>query len=123
TMKAPREKFDIETTGTIYIDQVDLAGGDTVEQPRVAENDSTAEMKRPSMPKELDVDLDQLSGSGSGPEIAMQTTSRATCSRTAPPKCRASTWTWASRCRRMTAIRLTAAPSPAATSACPSSSR
>ena len=24
TMKAPREKFDIETTGTIYIDQVDL---------------------------------------------------------------------------------------------------
>ena len=49
TMKAPREKFDIETTGTIYIDQVDLAGGDTVEQPRVAENDSTAEMKRPSL--------------------------------------------------------------------------
>jgi len=73
TMKAPREKFDIETTGTIYIDQVDLAGGDTVEQPRVAENDSTAEMKRPSMPKELDVDLDQLSGSGSGPETVRQT--------------------------------------------------
>jgi pilus assembly protein FimV len=73
TMKAPRDKFDIETTGTIYIDQVDLAGGDTVEQPRVAENDSTAEMKRPSMPRELDVDLDQLSGSGSGPETVRQT--------------------------------------------------
>ncbi|HEV8330448.1 MAG TPA: FimV/HubP family polar landmark protein [Steroidobacteraceae bacterium] len=71
TMKAPRDKFDIETTGTIYIDQVDLAGGDTVEQPR-PENDSTAEMKRPSMPKHLDLDLDQLSGSGSGPETVKQ---------------------------------------------------
>jgi pilus assembly protein FimV len=71
TMKAPRDKFDIETTGTIYIDQVDLAGGDTVEQPRV-ENDSTAEMKRPSVPKELDLDLDALSGSGSGPETIKQ---------------------------------------------------
>jgi pilus assembly protein FimV len=71
TMKAPREKFDIETTGTIYIDQVDLAGGDTVEQPRVAENDSTAEMKRPSS-KDLDLDLDHLSGSGSGPETVRQ---------------------------------------------------
>ena len=47
TMEAPRvEKFDIESTGTIYIDQVDLAGGDTVEQPR-PEIDSTASMKRP----------------------------------------------------------------------------
>ena len=72
TMKAPRDKFDIETTGTIYIDQVDLAGGDTVEQPR-PETDSTAEMKRPSMPKDLDVDLDHLSGSGSGPETVRQT--------------------------------------------------
>ncbi len=71
TMKAPRDKFDIETTGTIYIDQVDLAGGDTVEQPRV-ENDSTAEMKRPSVPKHLDLDLDALSGSGSGPETVKQ---------------------------------------------------
>jgi pilus assembly protein FimV len=71
TMKAPRDKFDIETTGTIYIDQVDLAGGDTVEQPRV-ENESTAEMKRPSMPKELDVDLDHLSGAGTGPETVKQ---------------------------------------------------
>lgn len=74
TMKAPRDKFDIETTGTIYIDQVDLAGGDTVEQPRV-ENDSTAEMKRPSVPRELDVDLDHLSGAGSGPETVRQTRS------------------------------------------------
>lgn len=72
TVKAQRDQFDIETTGTIYIDQVDLAGGDTVEQPRV-ENDSTAEMKRPSMPKDLDLDLDQLSGSGSGPETVKQT--------------------------------------------------
>jgi pilus assembly protein FimV len=72
TMKAPRDKFDIETTGTIYIDQVDLVGGDTVEQPRVAETDSTAEMKRPSS-KDLDVDLDHLSGSGSGPETVRQT--------------------------------------------------
>jgi pilus assembly protein FimV len=71
TMKAPRDKFDIETTGTIYIDQVDLAGGDTVEQPRVPENDSTAEMKRPSA-KELDLDLDHLSGTGSGPETVRQ---------------------------------------------------
>jgi len=71
TMKAPREKFDIETTGTIYIDQVDLAGGDTVEQPRV-ENDSTAEMKRPSVTKDLDLDLDALSGSGNGPETVKQ---------------------------------------------------
>jgi pilus assembly protein FimV len=72
TMRAPRDKFDIETTGTIYIDQVDLAGGDTVEQPR-PETESTAEMKRPKVPKELDVDLDQLSGSGSGPETVRQT--------------------------------------------------
>ena len=71
TMKAPREQFDIETTGTIYIDQVDLAGGDTVEQQR-PETDSTAEMKRPSS-KDLDVDLDHLSGSGSGPETVRQT--------------------------------------------------
>ena len=71
TMNAPRDKFDIETTGTIYIDQVDLAGSDTVEQPRVAENDSTAEMKRPSA-RDLDLDLDHLSGSGSGPQTVRQ---------------------------------------------------
>jgi pilus assembly protein FimV len=71
TMKAPREKFDIETTGTIYIDQVDLAGGDTIEQPR-PETESTAEMKRPSIPKDLDLDLDHLSGSGTSPETVRQ---------------------------------------------------
>ncbi|HKU16730.1 MAG TPA: FimV/HubP family polar landmark protein [Steroidobacteraceae bacterium] len=72
TMQAPRENFDIESTGTIYIDQVDLAGGDTVEQPRV-ENESTAEMKRPaSLSKELDLDLDHLSGLGSEPETIKQ---------------------------------------------------
>ena len=58
TMEAPRvEKFDIESTGTIYIDQVDLSGsGDTVEQRR-PDVDSTASLKRPSA---LDVDLDDL---------------------------------------------------------------
>ncbi len=54
TMEAPRiEKFDVESTGTIYIDQVDLSGGDTVEQPRAADIDSTASMK-------VDLDLDSL---------------------------------------------------------------
>ncbi|MGH8175958.1 MAG: FimV/HubP family polar landmark protein [Steroidobacter sp.] len=63
TIEAPRPdkgetgKFDIESTGTIYIDQVDLSGGDTVEQPR-PDVDATASMKR-SGP--LDVDLDMLS--------------------------------------------------------------
>ncbi len=58
TMEAPRvEKFDIESTGTIYIDHVDLSGGgDTVEQRR-PDVDSTASLKRPST---LDVDLDDL---------------------------------------------------------------
>jgi pilus assembly protein FimV len=57
TMEAPRvEKFDVESTGTIYIDQVDLSGGDTVEQPR-ADIDSTASMKSPV---DLDLDLDAL---------------------------------------------------------------
>ena len=59
TMEAPRaENFDIETTGTIYIDQVDLSGGDTVEQAR-PDVDSTASMRRPA---KVDVDLDDLSG-------------------------------------------------------------
>jgi pilus assembly protein FimV len=59
TMEAPRaENFDIETTGTIYIDQVDLSGGDTVEQAR-PDVDSTASMRRPA---KVDVDLDNLSG-------------------------------------------------------------
>jgi pilus assembly protein FimV len=58
TMEAPRvEKFDIESTGTIYIDQVDLSGAnDTIEQRR-PDVDSTASLKRPST---LDVDLDDL---------------------------------------------------------------
>ena len=69
TMEAPRPqkakiatsdtgRFDIETTGTIFIDQVDLSGGDTVEQRR-PDVDSTAAMKTPAT---LDVDLDHLSG-------------------------------------------------------------
>ena len=58
TMEAPRvEKFDIESTGTIYIDQVDLAGNDTVEQPRI-DADSTASMRAPAI--DLDVDLDNF---------------------------------------------------------------
>lgn len=65
TMEAPRvEKFDIESTGTVYIDQVDLAGGDTVEQPRVEMDsiDSTAQMKTQIAPRtaDLDVDLDSF---------------------------------------------------------------
>jgi pilus assembly protein FimV len=60
TMEAPRvEKFDIESTGTIYIDHVDLSGGDTVEQRRPDTLDSTASMKRPA---EIDVDFDNLGG-------------------------------------------------------------
>ncbi len=57
TMEAPRvEKFDIESTGTIYIDQVDLSGNnDTVEQPR-RDVDSTATMRAPSA---LDFDLSE----------------------------------------------------------------
>jgi pilus assembly protein FimV len=68
TLEAPRvEKYDIESTGTIYIDQVDLAGGgDTVEQPR-PDVDSTASMQRPTIAEHtlsdgLDLDLDHLSG-------------------------------------------------------------
>jgi pilus assembly protein FimV len=59
TMEAPRrvETFDIESTGTIYVDQVDLSGGDTVEQRR-PDVDSTAAFARPN---EIDVDLDNLS--------------------------------------------------------------
>ncbi len=53
TLEAPRvEAFDIESTGTIYVDQVDLSGGDTVEQRR-PDVDSTAALQRPT-----DVDLD-----------------------------------------------------------------
>jgi pilus assembly protein FimV len=76
TMQSPRvEKFDIESTGTIYIDQVDLSGGDTVEQPRV-DIDSTAAMTR--LPaEELDVDLDQLDSPATGNDTVRQTRSEA----------------------------------------------
>lgn len=62
TMEAPRvaERFDgdIESTGTIYIDQVDLTGGgDTAEHPR-PDVDSTASMK--SSLAMTDIDLDDL---------------------------------------------------------------
>lgn len=71
TLESPRiEKFDIESTGTIYIDQVDLSGGDTVEQARPDLTDATASMQRPAgLSKELDVDLDRLSG-GDGQDTA-----------------------------------------------------
>jgi pilus assembly protein FimV len=60
TLEAPRpEKFDSESTGTIYIDQVDFAAnpGDTVEQPR-PDVDQTASLKQIDP---LDVDFDALS--------------------------------------------------------------
>jgi pilus assembly protein FimV len=68
TMEAPRiaERFDgdIESTGTIYIDQVDLSGGgDTAEHPR-PDVDSTASMRKPLAMTDIDLDLDNLS---SGP--------------------------------------------------------
>jgi pilus assembly protein FimV len=60
TMESPRvEKFDIESTGTIYIDHVDLTGGDTVEQRRIDDIDATASMKAPTH-ADLDVDLDNI---------------------------------------------------------------
>lgn len=59
---------DIENTGTIYIDQVDLAGGGdrTVEQRR-PDVDSTAAMPT-RLSKELDIDLDRLSGERDSPD-------------------------------------------------------
>jgi pilus assembly protein FimV len=64
-MESPRvEKFDVESTGTIYIDQVDLTGGDTAEQPRL-DIDSTASMAKPRGAS-LDVDLDNMSGARGG---------------------------------------------------------
>jgi pilus assembly protein FimV len=76
TMQSPRvEKFDIESTGTIYIDQVDLSGGDTVEQPRV-DIDSTAAMTR--LPaEELDVDLDNLDSPAASNDTVRQSRSEA----------------------------------------------
>ncbi len=64
TMQAPRvENFDIESTGTIYIDQVDLSGNDTVEQPQARRDvDATATMKAPS---DLDLDLGALDDAAS----------------------------------------------------------
>lgn len=65
TMEAPRvSRFDgdIESTGTIYIDQVDLAAaaGDTAEHPR-PDVDSTASMTKPLAMTDIDLDLDNLS--------------------------------------------------------------
>ncbi|MBM0107008.1 LysM peptidoglycan-binding domain-containing protein [Steroidobacter sp. S1-65] len=65
TMEAPRvSRFDgdIESTGTIYIDQVDLAAaaGDTAEHPR-PDVDSTASMGKPLAMTDIDLDLDNLS--------------------------------------------------------------
>jgi pilus assembly protein FimV len=50
-----RKRGDTDSTGTIYIDQVDLAQGDTVEQRR-PDVDSTASMPAP----DLDINLDNL---------------------------------------------------------------
>jgi pilus assembly protein FimV len=71
TMESPRvEKFDVESTGTIYIDQVDLTGGDTVEQPRM-DIDSTASMAKPRGAG-LDVDLDNMSSARGGGDTMRQ---------------------------------------------------
>lgn len=69
TMEAPRPdrtslgRFDsdIESTGTIYVDEVDLsgAGGDTAEHRR-PDADSTASMKRPLNVTDIDLDLDDI---------------------------------------------------------------
>jgi len=64
TMEAPRVgRFDgdIESTGTIYVDEVDLsgAGGDTAEHRR-PDVDSTASMKKPLAMTDIDLDLDDL---------------------------------------------------------------
>ena len=68
TMESPRvEKFDIESTGTIYIDQVDLTGNDTVQQQRVEDIDATASMKITQ--EDLDVDFDNLGEKGSGDTV------------------------------------------------------
>jgi pilus assembly protein FimV len=64
TMEAPRVgRFDgdIESTGTIYVDEVDLsgAGGDTAEHRR-PDVDSTASMRKPLAMTDIDLDLDDL---------------------------------------------------------------
>ncbi|MET0987541.1 MAG: FimV/HubP family polar landmark protein, partial [Steroidobacteraceae bacterium] len=62
TREAPHKpNFDIDSTGTISIDQVDFerfAGGDTVEQHKPTDLDSTAAFTRP----DVDLDLDNLDG-------------------------------------------------------------
>jgi pilus assembly protein FimV len=71
TMEAPRvEKFDIESTGTIYIDQVDLSGGDTAEHPRI-DADSTASMKLALT--DIDLDLDDLTNASLTPDVSPDT--------------------------------------------------
>lgn len=65
TMQAPsvgRFETAIESTGTIYVDEVDLSGGgDTVEHPRPA-FDATASMNKPLALTDIDLDdLDDLS--------------------------------------------------------------
>lgn len=71
TMEAPRvaERFDgdIESTGTIYIDQVDLtgAGGDTAEHPR-PDVDSTASMRSSLAMTDIDLDLEDLTDARPG---------------------------------------------------------
>jgi pilus assembly protein FimV len=74
TMEAPRrvETFDIESTGTIYVDHVDLSGGDTVEQRR-PDVDSTASFARPSG---IDVDLDNLGGTNDDSNQTVRQTAR-----------------------------------------------
>jgi pilus assembly protein FimV len=65
TLEAPRVEDDTESTGTIYIDQVDLSGNDTVEQQR-PDIDATAAMRRSSS---LDFDLDGDSGEESADTV------------------------------------------------------
>ena len=73
TMEAPRPvRFDsdIESTGTIYVDEVDLsgAGGDTAEHRR-PDVDSTASMKKPLAMTDIDLDLDDLDPRAGGDTI------------------------------------------------------
>lgn len=74
TMEAPRvDRFDIDSTGTIYIDQVDLTGGgDTAEHPR-PDIDSTASMKSPLAMTDIDLDdLDDRAGARVSPDTIRQ---------------------------------------------------
>ena len=77
TMQAPRaqmpeetliEPLDGEGTSTIYLDQVDLAGGETIEQRR-PDVDSTASMKMPEDLQEIDLDLGQLDADDGGDTV------------------------------------------------------